>query len=318
MTSLGIDVGGTKLLGVVIDDAGNVLFEERLPTPMGKQALLDALADLANRLCDKTTGSDAPTTLGLGIPGPIDPDGRLVIAPNLRGVEDVVFAKELGGKVPASVSFIYPENDANVAAWGERSFGAGDAKNNVILITLGTGIGGGIILQGDLLRGNNGHAAEVGHMVLDPYGPFCSCGQRGCWERFGSGSGLARLAREEAHANLNSTMVGLAGGDPEAVRGEHVVQAAREGDDSARNVMTRYTRWVALGLANLANLFDPERFVIGGGLIEAGEFVLGPIRDGFNEIPYHAKTEIVAATLGEHAGAIGAADLARVKAVSTR
>jgi len=182
------------------------------------------------------------------------------------------------------------------------------------MVTLGTGIGGGIIAGGRLERGANGFAGEVGHMVVNPNGPPCPCGHRGCWERYASGSGLGRLAREAAHAGLAPRLVQLAGGDPEAVRGEHVTAAVTEGDPAAASILRDLAWWLALGLANLANIFDPELFVVGGGLVGLGDDLFAATADAFAgrvEAPGHRPPiPIVPAALGERAGAIGAAALA--------
>jgi glucokinase len=182
------------------------------------------------------------------------------------------------------------------------------------MVTLGTGIGGGIVVDGRLVEGANGFAGEIGHMVVDPHGPRCPCGRRGCWERFASGSGLARLGREAALAGEARRIVELAGGDPEAVRGEHVTRAAAEGDPQALAVMASFGWWLALGLANLANTFDPECFVLGGGLVEAGEILLQPVRNAFMNLveapSLRPPIDILPAALGERAGAVGAALLA--------
>jgi glucokinase len=183
-----------------------------------------------------------------------------------------------------------------------------------VLVTLGTGIGGGIVCEGRLLRGANGFAGEIGHTVVDPHGPPCPCGKRGCWERFASGTGLGRLARDAAHAGQAPNVVALAGGDPDAVRGEHVTKAAAAGDPDAVGVMARYAWWLALGLANMANTFDPEVIVLAGGLVEAGDVLLEPTRSAFEGLVEAADqrppVRIVLAELGERAGAIGAAKLA--------
>jgi glucokinase len=183
------------------------------------------------------------------------------------------------------------------------------------MVTLGTGIGGGIVTEGVVYEGTNGYAGEIGHMVVDPHGPHCPCGKRGCWERFASGSGLGRLAREAAEAGRARRVVELAGGDPEAVRGEHVTRAATEGDVEARRVMADFAWWLALGLANLANIFDPDCFVLGGGLIEAGTVLMEPTRAAFGDlveaVKHRPEIRILPAALGERAGAIGAALLAR-------
>src|SRR5207248_1383416 len=149
-------------------------------------------------------------------------------------------------------------NDATCATWGERQMGAARGRDDVAVVTLGTGIGGGFVLGGRLYRGANGFAGEVGHMIVDPKGPPCPCGRRGCWERFASGSGLARLAREAAESGRGHRLVELAGGDVEAVRGEHVTRAAAEGDAEAIQVFRDFGWWAALGIANLVNTLDPE------------------------------------------------------------
>ena len=187
------------------------------------------------------------------------------------------------------------ENDANAWTLGEYWRGAARGCQNVVLLTLGTGIGGGLVSGGRLLRGANGFAGEIGHIVVDPDGPPCPCGQRGCWERFASGSALARMA----------------GGR----RGEDVTAAAARGDADALELIDRFAWWLALGLANLANILDPSLIVLGGGLIESGGVILEPARRAFRElvegVGHRPDIPIVAATLGERAGAIGAALLAR-------
>jgi glucokinase len=191
--------------------------------------------------------------------------------------------------------------------------GAARGRDDALLVTLGTGIGGGIISGGRLLTGAHGFAGEIGHMVVNPHGPPCRCGQRGCWERYASGSGLGRIAREAAHAGQAARILELAGGDAEDVRGEHVTRAAAEGDAAAADVFRRFAWWLALGLANLANMFDPSVFMLGGGLIEAGEVLMKPTRAAFADLlegaEHRPPVDIVPAQLGERAGAIGAAAL---------
>jgi glucokinase len=308
--TIGVDLGGTKCLGVVLDADGSVLDEYRVPTPRGAVAIVEALGDVAATLVDRQGGRVA--SAGFGAPGLVDDEGVLRYAPNLPGVADLPLAAPLAERLGVPVVV---ENDASCAGWGEHVMGAGRGHDFVLLVTLGTGIGGGIVLGGRLYRGHHGFAGEIGHMVVDPHGPPCPCTQRGCWERFASGSGLARLAREAAIAGRAERIVELAGGDPEDVKGEHVTAAAAEGDDDARRGMADFGWWVALGLANLANAFDPALFVLGGGLVEAGDVLLSPVRRAFAELlegaDHRPGVGIVAAELGEHAGAIGAALLAR-------
>jgi glucokinase len=311
MATVGVDLGGTKCLGVLLDDEGRMIDELRIPTPLGAEAIAAALGDVAAELVRRGS-SGAVAGVGIGAPGLVDIAGVLRYAPNLPGVHDLALAAPLALRLGRPVIV---ENDASCAGWAEHEAGAGRGGDDTLLATLGTGIGGGIVLGGKLFRGHHGFAGEIGHMVIDPGGPPCPCGQRGCWERFASGSGLGRLAREAAVAGRANRVVELAFGDPEAVRGEHVTAAAAEGDPEATAIMADFGWWVALGLANLANAFDPQLFVLGGGLVEAGKVLMEPVRNAFAQLvegaQHRPRIEIVAAELGEHAGAIGAALLAR-------
>lgn len=305
---VGIDVGGTKCLGVALGPTGAVVEEQRRPTPRGANSLaplIDTLAELAGAL-----GADG--LLGVGVPGLVTRAGVLRAAPNLDGVADFDVAGLLGERVGAAVAV---SNDATCAALAEYTSGAGQGFADMVLVTLGTGIGGGLVLDGRLQRGANGFTGEYGHMVVDPDGPPCPCGRRGCWERYASGSGLARLARESAVGRRVDRVLELAGGDPEVVRGEMVQQAAREGDAGALGVIDEFGRWVALGLVNLTNALDPGAFVLGGGLAAGADLYLGPIQRWFAELLYqpHLRPtpEIRFARWGERAGAIGAALLAQ-------
>ena len=194
------------------------------------------------------------------------------------------------------------DNDANCATLAEHRVGAGIGATDLVLVTLGTGIGGGVIAGGELQRGAAGFAGEPGHMVVDPNGPPCPCGRRGCWERYASGSGLGRLARDAAHVGRADAVVALAGGDPEDVRGEHVTTAAADGDADAIEVLRDFAWWVALGVSNLENLLDPEVVVIGGGLAEAGELLLAPTREAYATLvlgyEHRPPVRIVGAELG--------------------
>jgi glucokinase len=308
--SIGLDLGGTKILGLAVDEAGEPQAEVRVPTPRGGDAIVDALLQAAEALRADVPGV---TEVGVGAPGLVDASGILRFAPNLPGVVDLDLPGLLEARLPGTT--VQLENDASCAGIGEWTFGAAQGATHALLVTLGTGIGGGIITPEGLYRGAHGFAGEIGHMVVEASGPRCVCGQRGCWERYASGSGLARLAREAALAGRAVRTVELAGGDPEAVRGEHVTAAAREGDAEALEVMGQFAWWLALGLSNLANLLDVEMFVIGGGLVEAGDLILAPARRAFADMveggSHRPTPAIAAATLGERAGAIGAAVVAR-------
>jgi glucokinase len=300
----GIDLGGTKVLGVVLGEGAQVAREERATTPRGSAAVLRALHQVAVAL-------GPVERLGVGAAGLVTTDGVLRAAPNLPGVVELPLRDELSARLGREVLV---ENDATCATYAEWRCGAAVGAADVALVTLGTGIGAGFVAGGRLQRGANGFAGEPGHMVVDPNGPSCVCGQRGCWERYASGSGLAALAREAATGGQLSRVVVLAGDDPEAVRGEHVERAAREGDAEALAVMDRFAWWVALGLVNLVNLLDPEVIVLGGGVGGSLDLVLQPVQRHVAQLIYspghRTLPRIVPAALGERAGAIGAALLA--------
>ena len=277
----GIDVGGTKFLGVVIDDSGLVVVEKRRPTPHGGDAVVRELGEFARELGDFDS-------LGVGVPGLVTRDGVLRAAPNLVSAVEVrvgpILSEILG--IPVAV-----DNDATCAILSEWQHGAAQGFDDVVLVTLGTGIGGGLVMGGKLQRGVNGFAGEIGHIVVQPDGPFCPCGRRGCWERFASGRGLQMLA----------------GGR----KGEEVVEAARAGDRESLVVIDTFAHWVALGLVNLTNILDPACIVLGGGLAAAPDMFLPPIQRQFSTLLYSPEhrphPHLAFAQLGERAGAIGAA-----------
>lgn len=307
---VGIDVGGTKVLGVVLDPAGEVVEELRRPTPRGD----DSVAELIETIASVADELGAEHSLGVGVPGLVTRAGVLRAAPNLDGVADFDVSARLGRATGLDV---FVDNDATCAAAAEWQLGAGIGTRTMILVTLGTGIGGGLVANNQLQRGLNGFAGEFGHMVVHPDGPRCPCGRRGCWERYASGSGLAMLAREAATGRRLSHVVELAGGDPQSVRGEHVQDAARAGDAEALAVIDDFARWVALGLSNLTNALDPEMFVLGGGLAAGADLYLEPISEWYRELLYQPSLRpmpaIRFARWGSYAGAVGAALLPEVE-----
>jgi glucokinase len=312
--TIGVDIGGTKVLAVLVTADGSIVDDTKVPTPATGEAMLDVVAEGDTALgAGAGAGPGSVRHVGVGAPGLVDRHGVLRFAPNLPGVVGLAMREGLEARV-TGVHF-RTGNDATCAGWAEWMFGAAKGTRNALMVTLGTGIGGGIVTEGVVFEGSNGFAGEIGHMVVDPHGPSCPCGRQGCWERFASGSGLGRLGRDAAVAGRARRVVELAGGDPESVRGEHVTRAAAEGDPEALLVMTGFAWWLALGLANLANVFDPDCIVVGGGLVAAGSMLIEPTRAAFAELveaPTHRpEIHIVAAALGERAGAIGAALLAR-------
>lgn len=296
------------MLGVRVDtaDPGTVLASERVPTPAGTDAVLAALVELIQGL----EGDGAP--VGLGVPGLVDLGDRFRYGPNLPDVEDVLLGENVGQRLGGRS--VVADNDATCAALAEFRAGAGVGVRDGVLLTIGTGIGAGLLIDGEIRHGANGFAGEPGHMVVDPSGPLCPCGRKGCWERFASGSGLGRLGRDAAVAGRLADAVARAGGDTEAVRGEHVVASARAGDADAGAVLDEFAWWMAAGVANLIDLLDPTMVILGGGVMEASDVLLDRVRAA---IPaqvlgssHRPEVEVVAATLGERAGAIGAAILA--------
>lgn len=303
---VGIDVGGTKCLGVALGVDDVVVAESQRPTPRGADAVLDTVSALVDDLAGGA--GTASISVGVGLPGLVTRAGVLRAAPNLFDADDVVVGPRLAARLGVAVEV---DNDATCAALAEWRMGAGVGCRDLVTVTLGTGIGGGIIANGALVRGTNGFCGEIGHMVVDPSGPACPCGRRGCWERYASGSGLARLAREAAADGRLAGVVRAVGGDIATVRGEDVQAAAADGDAEAAAVIDDFARWVALGLVNLTNILDPERFVLGGGLATSAEVFVDAIQRWFHELLYaptlRPHPDLVFASLGHRAGAIGAA-----------
>jgi glucokinase len=344
----GVDIGGTKILGVVIGPDGDVLAERRVPTPRqaaataargqgggadGRRdlassgphpgdAVADAIAGLLQGLHEDVVAgghagaaSLAEIPIGIGVAGLVDTDGVLRFSPNLAAASGAnigeLVAGRLGQRGQLAAAPLRAHNDANCTALAELLLGAARGMRYGLVVTLGTGIGGALVSDGRVHAGARGFAGEIGHMVVDPNGPPCPCGNRGCWERFAAGSGLTRLAREAAIAGTLHEAVRLAGGDPELVTGEHVTAAAAGGDADALRVIGELGWWVGLGLANLVAILDPERIVVGGGIGHAGEMLLEPARHALGALveggAARGPVPVVEAALGEQAGAVGAA-----------
>ena len=303
--AVGIDVGGTKCLGVAVDANGSVLRELKVPTPNDADQLVSTLASIAQQL-------DAPGSVGIGVPGLVNRDGVLLAAPNVTAVRKLPLRQRVQ---QASGLKVFVDNDNTVACLAEWRYGAGRGCDDFVLVGLGTGIGGGFVSGGALQRGHHGFAGEFGHMIVQPHGLLCPCGQRGCWERYASGSGLAHLARQAALAGDLDAIVSTAG-SVEAIRGEHVTDAAIAGDAQALAVIDVFADWVALGLVNLTNAFDPGTIVISGGLSAEPDLFLPPIAKSYQANPFASglrpRPELKFAELGPLAGGIGAALLTQL------
>ncbi len=310
--TIGIDIGGTKVLGGVVDENGKILATQRVPTPKeGGAALTKTIADVTNHLIK----DHDVVALGVSAAGLISSDRETILATgNISGWNGVNLKEELNKFVDLP---IFIENDANSAAWGESRYGAGVGEDHMLILTIGTGVGGGAIIDGKLLRGAHGISAEFGHIRVVPEGQLCSCGARGCLEQYASGNALMRHVREAISASPDAAYNLLARGDGtiEGLTGHHITQAAGDGDPIALAGFNTTAQWLGAGIASLSALFDPACVVIGGGVIEAGEILLAPTRAALERlIPFSGRRpipKVVAATLGNDAGLVGAADLAR-------
>lgn len=318
--TIGVDVGGTKILGGLVDETGSIIATARRPTPRGPaEDVLTVVAAVIGELVQRHAGlpqaKGGPVAgAGVGIAGAIDTTRSTVIwAPNLRWT-DVSARDGLQQRVGMDVLI---ENDGNAAAWAEHRFGAGVGIAEMVMVTVGTGVGGGIIIGGRLLRGAHGGAGEIGHLTVVVDGPPCGCGLRGCLEQYASGSALVRTARSLAADRRPeaSLLLSLGDGTPEGVQGTHVTTAAQQGDPVAIEAFAVTGTWLGRGLASLSQVLDPKAFIIGGGVCEAGDLLLDSVRQSLREniggMGHNAVPEVRQATMGNDAGLIGAADLAR-------
>ncbi len=305
----GIDIGGTKIAGAVVDEKGEVLAEERIDSPAtDPEAIEETVAGLVQKLAE----DHEITAVGVGAAGFVDAARSTVIfAPNVAWRDEPLRA-ELEKRLDLPVVV---ENDANAAAWGEFAFGAAHDVDDMLMVTVGTGIGGGIVADGELFRGAFGAAAEVGHVRVVPQGRVCGCGNRGCLEQYSSGTALVRDTRALLDRPEAADLLKRAGGDPAAVSGRMITEAAQEGDEFARERLADLGRWLGEGVASLVAVLDPAAVVIGGGVVQAGELLLEPTRDAFvKELTgrgHRPLAEVRPARFGNRAGVIGAADLAR-------
>jgi glucokinase len=310
--TIGVDVGGTKVAAGVVDESGAILARTRKPTPSASPSdVEDVIAGCVDEL--RLSHPDVEA-VGVGAAGFVDARrATVLVAPNLSWRNEPL-RDAVAGRVglPAVV-----ENDANAAAWAEYRFGAGRGETHLVVITVGTGIGGGIVLDGQLYRGRYGIGAEFGHMRISASGRRCGCGQHGCWEQYCSGRALLHEAREIAgvQRGYGARLLELGNGRPEGIEAIEVTQAAREGDPAALDCFAEIGGWLGQGLADLAAVLDPSAFVVGGGVADAGELLLAPAREVFRQrltgTASRPHPEIRLAELGNDAGLVGAADLAR-------
>ena len=316
--TVGVDVGGTKVLAGVVDSAGRVLARERRDT-RGDDVV--AVEDTVVDLVSEFSRHHDVAAVGIGAAGFVDAARSTVLfSPHLAWRDEPVRRAVMSRiNLPVVV-----DNDANTAALAESKFGAAAGHRFVLCVTLGTGIGGGLVLDNRVYRGANGLAGEFGHMQVVPDGHRCPCGNRGCWEQYASGNALVRDAREVVVTNspMAHRLRAMAGPDGSELTGPMVTEAARDGDPLATELLADMGRWLGLGLANMTAAFDPSCIVVGGGVSQAGELVLGPTREAFSRQlvgrGHRPEPRILAAVLGPDAGFIGAADMARSAARRSR
>ena len=306
--SIGIDLGGTDIKGGLVSAAGEIVREACISTEkeQGAAHVLDRMAELVRSLREQATSPVAG--VGIGIPGQVlVEEGLLVEAPNLQCLENHFVAKEMTRRIGLPVVL---DNDANVAALGEYAFGAGRGARHMLMVTLGTGVGGGLILDGRLFRGAKGGAGEFGHMVVEADGESCGCGRQGCVEAYVGTWGLLRSVERRLKMKGVSTLSEI---PPEDRKPKHISEAAEAGDALAQAVLTQAGHMLGVALGSVANLLNLERIVVGGGVAGAGERLLGPARVALSETMLKVSADtvsLVPAELGNRAGLVGAAKLA--------
>ena len=315
MHAVGVDIGGTKIAAGVVDDAGVIVAQARRETnPTDAGSIDHAIAEVVNEFAESYEFS----AVGLAAAGFCSADREKVIfAPNIAW-RDYPLAERVRGALGRNDLSVVVENDGNAAGWAEYVYGSGKGTSNMVMLTIGTGLGAAMVVDDRIVRGASGFAAELAHIRVVPEGHLCGCGHRGCWEQYTSGSALVREARQAAHDNPQGALMLLqkAGGDVDSLIGPHITEAAQEGDTLAKALLAEVGTWLGEGCASIAAVLDPEIFVVGGGVIAAGDLLLEPAREAFEKaLPakgHRPIAPIVAADMGNDAGIVGAAALARV------
>ena len=310
---MAVDIGGSKILTAVFSERGEMESKKITPTEAdeGVAAVIERLSGaISGHLEDVNLKPSWLAAISIACAGGIDTERGVVVTPtpNLPDWYDVPLRERIEESFRVPVTVL---NDASAAALGEQRYGVGKGKKNLVLLTLGTGIGGGIIIEGKLYQGVSGAAGEPGHMTVDESGPVCGCGNTGCLEMLASGRAIAREALKRIDAGEKSVLTG-------DITAEKVGDAAKEGDALAKEVIARAGHYLGVGLVNIVNIFNPEMIVIGGGMAEIGEMLLGPARELVNKRAFGISAravEIVTAKLGNEAGVYGAAVYARDKII---
>ncbi|MBB6671998.1 ROK family protein [Cohnella nanjingensis] len=304
---VGIDLGGTKIAAALFDGNGLLLNREQMETAGARTA--DEVVERMAGMVRSVSQGRTLTGVGLASPGAVNSrDGIVINGTNLPEWDNVPLKKWMEGKLGVPVQVV---NDANAAAWGEYVRGAGQGASNMVYVTLSTGIGAGIVIEGQLLLGTHSFAGELGHAIIDPDGPVCSCGRRGCWEVFASGTAIRDTALR-AMRERDSAIAELAAASGEEVSSRHVFEAMKLGDPVATEVIGRTIDHMALGMANVVHIFNPDRIVVGGGVSKAGDLLFPALREKTEELvmkPYRGTYTIVPAGLKDDVGLLGAAAL---------
>ncbi len=308
---IGIDLGGTKIgTGLVAGDGEIIAYDYRSTQAHGgSEAVVQRMLNAARSVVEQAGVTPSQVAaVGVGAPGPLNIEAGVVIAPpNLPGWDRVPLRQILEDALSIPT---YLENDANAAALGEHRFGAGRGTRHMIYVTVSTGIGGGLILDGRLYHGTSGMGGEVGHIGVLPNGPLCGCGNRGCLEALASGTAIAREARERVARGVPTLIAELADGDPQQITAKLVAEAAQRGDHEAQMILHTAINYLGIGMASLVNLFNPQMIVIGGGLSKLGETLFDPVRRAVRRHAFRAaaqEAQVVPAQLGDKVGVLGAA-----------
>ncbi len=313
---IGLDLGGTNIKAGLVDETGQVVVETSSPTQAsdGPEAVVGRMLELAEQVATEGGGDLTQIkAIGIGSPGPIDAEAGIVLsAPNMPGWENFPLRDRLQ---EATGRPCFLENDANAAAFGEFCFGAGKDPSirHLIMLTLGTGVGGGIIIDGKIVHGGYGLAAEAGHLIVAAHGRLCACGQRGCLEAYASAGAVARRGIEAVQAGERTLLSEMYTKQGERLTAKDVFTAADRGDRLAANIVAEATTYLGIACVSLCRLLDPQMIVFAGGLILAGDHLFDGIRNGFTEHDWtilQSKVDIVPAQLGNTAGIIGAAAVA--------
>lgn len=310
---IGIDLGGTNVVAVIVDKKGKIYGQIQFPTQgeKGPEFVIKNISDnIKNLIKSSKISLRNIEKIGIGSPGPLDSKKGIIMgAVNLPGWKYVELKKELEGYLKIKVGV---ENDANCAVYGEKWIGAGKNVNNVVGLTLGTGVGGGIIINGKLIRGANYNAAEIGHMSLNPDGPVCNCGAHGCLEQYASATAIAKFAKEKIKSGARSIITEIVKGDINKITSKVVYEALISGDKVAQEIWNYFIKYLGAGIANVIHILNPELIIIAGGVINAGKYLFDPLKEAVRKqtFPQMFKiVKIVPAKLGELAGAIGAAGI---------